>query len=99
MGCGTRWGVYPNRRCPRVVCPVCGTAQCLSNGLGKGVCLICQVGLLPGWSHPERCRCGAQAQAVWLGHSYCLEHLTDKAKATAVTNLARRAELWEEVEE
>jgi hypothetical protein len=95
--CGTAWGSHSEKKCARSVCAVCGTAQCQGNGARDGTCAICYVGLLPGWSHPEPCRCRAAAQAVWHKRSYCLQHLPKTARLEAEQYLARRGELWEEV--
>lgn len=39
------------------VCKMCGSPQCMGNGLGCGQCSICYVGLLPGWSGSDGGRC------------------------------------------
>ena len=52
--CGTAWGGYPSKYCPRSTCLACSTPQCLGNGLGGGTCSICYRGLLPGWSGTDK---------------------------------------------
>lgn len=56
--CGTAWG-QPNarRECEHTTCLACGSGQCMGNGLGRGQCGICLIGLLPGWSGTNR-QCG-----------------------------------------
>ena len=103
--CGTCWGYGPERKCARVVCPVCGSAQCWGNGLGHGTCGICLVGLLPGWAGNDadcsRKQCQNQAVARVGNRRYCLEHwhLPAKARAMVAARLEKRSIEWEEVED
>ena len=50
--CGACYGILKGgrRRCAVMTCLACGSAQCSVNGLGRGQCGICAVGLLSGWS-------------------------------------------------
>jgi hypothetical protein len=65
--------------CAIAVCDACGSPQCHGNGLGRGQCSICYVGLLPGWSGHDRpcsrkgCRQRAVAEAPRAGN-VCAEH-------------------------
>ena len=101
--CGTFWGDYPERKCPRVVCPVCGSAQCWVNGLGHGTCGICLVGLLPGWAGNDadcsRKQCQNLAEARVGSRHYCLEHLPAKARQQVAEQLEKRSIEREEVED
>lgn len=53
--CGTAWG-QPSATgcCATTRCLACKTLQCMGNGLGRGQCGICLIGLLPGWSGSDR---------------------------------------------
>ena len=50
--CGANYGICRGERrvCRPATCKACGSAQCSVNGLGRGQCGICAVGLLSGWS-------------------------------------------------
>lgn len=61
------------------ICMMCGSPQCHGNGLGRGQCSLCYVGLLPGWSGSiGKCsyaRCGKPAVARGRGHRMvCKSH-------------------------
>lgn len=79
--CGTMHGLRPGQRvCDATRCLMCGTRQCMANGLGKGACGICFVGLLVGWSGDKQ-KCGikscderAIARASRVGYG-CREHV------------------------
>lgn len=58
--CGTGYGIAQSRppyECAHTTCLACGSGQCMGNGLGRGQCGICLIGLLPGWSGTNR-QCG-----------------------------------------
>lgn len=82
--CGTRWGVVaPNNACDSTICLMCGSRQCMVNGLGHGACSICYTGLLLGWSNGGRRKCGyrncenvAVSSAPRVGFA-CRQHLKD----------------------
>ena len=56
--CGANCGSVQGapRRCARAVCLACGSPQCSVNGLSRGQCGVCYVGLLPYWSGSD-CPC------------------------------------------
>lgn len=74
--------------CAVAVCAACGTPQCHGNGLARGTCAICYIGLLPGWSGYAR-PCGYKgcaapavaAEAPRVGN-VCKAHL-ERAKYPA----------------
>ncbi|MDO8611103.1 MAG: hypothetical protein Q7R95_11310 [bacterium] len=79
--CGDAYGVIkPEIQHRATTCLLCGTRQCMGNGLGNGCCSICYHGLLPGWSGSEGIcsykNCGKVAVARGKqGKRYvCLEH-------------------------
>lgn len=96
--CGVGYGERrADHACPTSCCLACGTIQCLHNGLARGQCSLCLVGLLDGYS-THRCGyagCKAQAVAAAPRVRYaCHEHATAKgvlAKAamTRATNLSQ----------
>lgn len=56
--CGTCWGQPSHSgHCDATQCKACGSVQCMGNGLSRGQCSVCLVGLLPGWSGSDRA-CG-----------------------------------------
>jgi len=103
--CGTHWGGYPNG-CPVATCLACDTPQCLGNGLGRGTCGVCYLGLLPGWSGSNRgcgykgCHDRAIAMAPRMGH-VCASHAlrakhsrTETVAEYIVQRLAERDSAW-----
>ena len=66
--------------CRETTCKACGITQCMGNGLGRGTCAWCYIGILPGWS-------GADAVCAYKGcgkpavvhgtpkHNVCDAHL------------------------
>lgn len=100
--CGTFWGIstHPSARtkrfddgrpyCDATTCKACGITQCMSNGLARGQCGYCHVGLLPGWSGSDR-KCGytgceqpAIAAVSRVGFA-CGDHIgRDKASASMI---------------
>jgi hypothetical protein len=53
--CGTHWGQpVESGQCSHTTCKACGSGQCMGNGLGRGQCGVCLIGLLPGWSGTDR---------------------------------------------
>ena len=102
--CGTAGGT--TGRCNRSICMACGSAQCSSNGLARGTCGICFIGLLPGWSGNNRkCSykgCNNQAIARVDGQNSlrCREHLErGKWAGYIARRLAERNLAWIEIEE
>lgn len=84
--CGTFWGGFPTSVCPATTCMACGTPQCMVNGLGRGQCAMCLVGLLPGWSGTDR-KCGYKgcsykAVAAVPRVDYCCRTHLHRAKKT-----------------
>ena len=67
--CGACYGINVlggQTACGVTTCLACESPQCMVNGLGRGQCGICIVGLLPGWSGTD-CQCsyaGCTAKAV-----------------------------------
>lgn len=67
--CGACYGINVaggQQACGTTTCLACESTQCMVNGLGRGQCGICHVGLLPGWSGTD-CQCsyaGCTARAV-----------------------------------
>ena len=99
--CGTGWGAAPGaakqgHTCEVTVCKACGGPQCLSNGLAGGQCLICYVGLLPGWSGSDRkcdykgCKESAIARTGGLNKYVCVEHLKRKRERAYVDQAQER---------
>jgi hypothetical protein len=101
--CGTAGGCG-REGCAEAKCKACGTVQCSGNGLGRGTCSVCHVGLLPGWSGHNR-PCGykgcvrlAVALAPRIGRC-CEGHLRQaKLDVCIAERLAERANNWEEIE-
>ena len=67
--CGTCYGICKGEKrvCREATCLACGSKQCSVNGLGRGQCGICLIGLLTGWSGSEGRQCsyaGCSAPAV-----------------------------------
>lgn len=54
--CGCACGIVKGEAkvCRPTTCLACGSRQCMVNGLGRGQCSICLIGLLPGWSGNNR---------------------------------------------
>jgi hypothetical protein len=81
--CGSCWGICTGEpmACRVTTCLACGSDQCLSNGLRRGQCGICLVGLLDSWGGNQRlCAyqgCSEQAVAYVDGANKrrCLLHL------------------------
>ena len=85
--CGANYGICAGavvgqpRRCRPTTCKACGSAQCSVNGLGRGQCAVCHIGLLPGWSGAEclcsytGCGCPAIARADGANRNRCAFHL------------------------
>lgn len=57
--CGACSGICKgeHRVCRRAICHACGSAQCSINGLSRGQCGICHIGLLSGWSGSDSHLC------------------------------------------
>lgn len=97
--CGTAGGCSPSG-CGRVTCLACGSPQCSSNGLGRGQCSICYVGILPGWSSwQQTCGykgCGVQAVARigGLPSAVCAHHLERRKPGYIAARIAERDKGW-----
>ena len=81
--CGANYGICKGepRRCRPTTCMACGSTQCMVNGLGRGQCVVCYVGLLPGWLGTN-CTCSykgcgqpAIARADGANRNRCRIHL------------------------
>lgn len=104
--CGGCYGICSNE--PRVhkpaTCKACGTPQCWTNGLSRGTCSVCLVGLLDSFSgHNKKCGYkGCENEAVALAPRVgraCKDHLTRATLDTAIETAIRfREEVWERVE-
>lgn len=99
--CGTSWGNYPNKQCPRTVCLLCGSEQCLVNGLGHGSCGICLHGILTGWGigfHVECCFKGCKNPPVAFGKNgkkfVCKDHFEHQFPGILERRLTERAIDW-----
>lgn len=99
--CGTHWGGYPSRVCPVTTCLACGSPQCMVNGLGRGQCSICYVGLLSGWSGNDKpcgykgCSSRAVARVGNGARAYvCASHLAHKKPGYVPAQLADRDRTW-----
>ena len=103
--CGSACGVVkPAVQCAATTCLACGSRQCMSNGLARGTCSICLVGLLPGWSGTDRscsyagCAERAVARADGQNAYRCCFHLErGKWAGYAAARLAEREKYWVEV--
>lgn len=66
--CGACCGICRGERrvCREATCAACGSKQCSVNGLSRGQCGVCSIGLLSGWSG-SNCQCsykGCTEQAI-----------------------------------
>ncbi len=101
--CGACYGICLGepKACKVTACLACHTTQCMVNGLARGQCSICLVGLLPGWSGTDRVcdykGCGKKAVARCDGpnKNRCPYHL-EKGKWDTVyaDSLDRRWRRW-----
>lgn len=81
--CGSCYGICKGERrvCRESHCLACGSAQCSVNGLSRGQCGICYVGLLTGWSGSDRqcdykgCTDKAIARVEGTNKHRCSAHL------------------------
>lgn len=101
--CGANYGIGKGelRACKETRCMACGSAQCMVNGLGRGQCSICLVGLLPGWSGTDRpcqykgCTERAIARVSGANHFRCRTHLErGKWAGYVARQLAARDQDW-----
>ena len=100
--CGCCYGIGKGepRACHTTICLACGTEQCMVNGLGRGQCAICCVGLLPGWagSNPGQCTykgCVNPGVARGRGRKQiCLAHLEHQAPGFLQNAIAHRDIAW-----
>lgn len=100
--CGSAHGVVPPEVEHRASeCLACGSRQCSGNGLARGTCGICLVGLLPGWSGADRacqyagCHERVVASADGARRYRCRAHLERGKWAGYVgRQLAERDRYW-----
>lgn len=103
--CGTGWGNYPTKQCPQTICLLCGSPQCLVNGLGNGTCGICFHGLLPGWGGNDKicsfknCKNSAVARGKNGKRYVCKEHFDYQFPNYLEKRLAERTMQWIMVED
>lgn len=100
--CGSAYGNGARHiPCEPVACLLCGSVQCMSNGLGNGRCSVCSYGLLPGWSRTdlqgnshstcEYARCDEPAVAFVPGKRYaCMAHAMRRVGTDIQKSLAER---------
>lgn len=99
--CGTAWGNYPNKQCPQTICLLCGSKQCLVNGLGRGSCGICLRGILTGWGIGPNVKCnfrGCKNPPVAFGKNgktfVCKYHFEHQFPNFLEKRLTERAINW-----
>ena len=106
--CGANYGIVQGapRRCGTSTCLACGSSQCSVNGLTRGQCGICSIGLLTGWSGTDRpcgykgCTERAIVRADGQNPYRCRVHLEQgKWKGYLDTRIAEREKYWQEVED
>lgn len=106
--CGSGHGVCKGETRAHTVttCMACGTPQCMGNGLSRGTCGICLIGLLPGWAGNDRkcsyqgCNEKAIARADGQNKFRCRNHLErGKWEGYVAARLAEREKGWEPVPE
>lgn len=83
-------------------CRACGTLQCWTNGLARGQCAVCYVGLLDAFAD-RTCGyagCGKQAVAAAPRVRYaCKDHLERARLNTSIAEaIANRDTAWQRVE-
>ena len=83
-------------------CLACGTPQCMGNGLARGTCAICFIGLLPGWGGTDRpcdykgCLEKAIARCDGANKFRCATHLEmGKWLGYVAARLVEREKQWE----
>ena len=98
--CGTGWG----NGCKEIICLACGSIQCESNGLGRGICSICLIGFLPGWFRTNKkcgykhCQNDAICKAKFI-RQVCKEHMIKQNLNVHIKErLDQREERWELIE-
>jgi hypothetical protein len=102
--CGSFHGICKGEeRAHRVVrCMACDTPQCIGNGLARGTCSVCYIGLLPGWSGSDRtcsyagCNEPAIARADGKNKYRCRKHLErGKWRGYVAKRIEERDVHWE----
>ena len=105
--CGANYGICKGepRACRVLTCLACGTKQCQVNGLSRGTCSVCYVGLLPPWSGTDRqcqykgCTNRAIARVDGANRYRCSAHLErGKWAGYVARQLAERDRQWKFVE-
>ena len=101
--CGACYGICKGERrvCRISTCLACGSAQCSVNGLGRGQCGVCNIGLLTGWSGTDRmcqykgCTKKAVVCADGAQRYRCHDHI-ERGKWTGylVGRMAERERYW-----
>lgn len=105
--CGSCHGVVaPEIEHRGTTCMLCGTRQCMGNGLGNGCCAICFYGFLPGWSGIggncgyKNCRKPAVARGIRGKRGVCAEHFALQHGSDYLQKrLDSRNKEWIEVED
>jgi len=105
--CGSCYGIVKGapRRCGTSTCMACGSAQCSVNGLSRGRCGICHIGLLTGWSGTDKpcdykgCTERAIVRVDGTNKYRCREHVErGKWKGYLDQQLVMREKLFELVD-
>lgn len=105
LHCGDFYGVCLGERRvhPPSICKACGTPQCWTNGLARGTCGVCYVGLLDKFSgHNKPCgyaHCGKEAVALAprVGR-VCRDHLKRAHGDRIEQYIKERDAAWERIE-
>jgi hypothetical protein len=107
--CGDYYGICAGekRAHPPSICKACGTPQCWTNGLARGQCSICLIGLLDRFS-ARKCGyagCGHDAVAAVPRVKYaCKTHLAQAkiggiaAEQYVTQRLNDRSKNWERID-
>lgn len=78
--CGNNYGICKgeHRAHPPTKCAACGTPQCWTNGMSRGQCSVCYIGLLDQRFGSRKCgykNCGKEAIAAAPRVKYvCVDH-------------------------
>lgn len=106
--CGSCYGICSGepRVCRPSTCLACGSVQCSVNGLVRGQCSVCYVGLLTGWPGSDRqcsykgCTGEAVARVDGQNRARCRMHLErGKWVGYIARHLAERDRAWIEVDD
>jgi hypothetical protein len=106
--CGANYGIVKGsrRRCGTSTCKACGSVQCSVNGLGRGQCSICTIGLLTGWSGTDKpcnykgCTERAIVRVDGQNPYRCMQHLErGKWAGYLARRIEERSKFWVEVDD